>query len=349
MPTSDFRPSEESGLSRVATFLEGVFGTPAGSPLTGLDFLRWKYFAPRRDWAGPRSYLLQSGGSIRAHGATWPSTLITPAGRHAAFHFIDWAAEASRPGAGVALLQKMSRLAEVVIVLGGSAMTRKILPAAGFKNSCPIRCFARPLRPVAQLARSWRWNWKAPARVGRNVLLRLVPPIRPVPGWSLDPVRPGELSELFRARNEDPGYGATFARSAELIEYYLQCPIVRSQVFVLRRRQQSRGYAVITQAAHQARIVDAWVASDGLEEWRALFGLCLLGALESRQAYEIATFSSSESAGAALEASGFVARGSQPLMWFSCSGLDLTAMPVFMQMLDCDASFVHEGTAQFWT
>ena len=36
-------------------------------------------------------------------------------------------------------------------------------------------------------------------------------------------------------------------------------------------------------------------------------------------------------------------------MWFNRSGLDLTAMPVRLQMLDCDASFVHEGTAQFWT
>jgi hypothetical protein len=349
VPSSDFHPSEESGLSRVASFLEGVFGVPAGSPLTGLDFLRWKYFAPRQDWAGPRSYVLESGGSIRAHGAIWPSTLITPAGRHAAFNFIDWAAEASRPGAGAALLQKMSRLAEVLIVLGGSAQARKILPAAGFKKCCSIRYFARPLRPMEQLARSWRWNWKAPARVGRNVWLRLVPPIRAVPGWSLDPVGPRELSELFQARNEDLGGGAKFARSAELIEYYLQCPIVRSQAFVLRRGQQSRGYAVITQAGHQARIVDAWVASDGLEEWRALFGLSLLGALESRQIYELATFTSSEPAAAALEAAGFAARGAQPLVWLSRSGLDLTAMPVRLQMLDCDASFVHEGTAQFWT
>jgi hypothetical protein len=349
VPSSDFHPSEESGLSRVASFLEGIFGVPAGSPLTGLDFLRWKYFEPRQDWAGPRSYVLESGGSIRAHGAIWPSTLITPAGRHTAFNFIDWAAEASRTGAGVALLQKMSRLAEVVIVLGGSAQARKILPVAGFKKSSSIRYFARPLRPVAQLAGSWRWNWKAPARVGRNVWLRLVPPIRPMPGWSLDPAGPRELSELFRARDEDPAGGARFARSAELIDYYLQCPIVRSQAFVLRRGQQSRGYAVITQAGRQARIVDAWVASDGLEEWRALFGLCLLGALESGQAYELATLTSSEPAGAALEASGFAARGSEALMWFNRSGLDLTAMPVRLQMLDCDASFVHEGTAQFWT
>jgi hypothetical protein len=180
-------------------------------------------------------------------------------------------------------------------------------------------------------------------------LLRLAPPIRPVPGWSLDPVRPTELSELLGARDRAPGGAARFARSVELIEYYLQCPIVRSQAFVLRRGPQSRGYAVITHAGRQARIVDAWVASDGPEEWRALFGLCLLGTLESRQADEIATFTSSESAVAALGASGFAARGAEPLMWLSRSGLDLTALPVFMQMLDCDASFVHEGTGQFWT
>jgi hypothetical protein len=349
VPSSNFCPTEERRLSGVASFLQAVFSTSASSPLTALDFLSWKYFAPRPDWTGPRSYLLDSGGSITAHGAVWPLTLITPTGRHTAFNFIDWAAEASRPGAGVALLQQMSRLAEVVIVLGGSAMAQKILPVAGFKTSSLVRYFARPLRPVAQLARSWRWNWKAPARVGRNVLLRLAPPIRTVPGWSLDPIHPQELSEMLGARDQGSGGGARFARSPELIEYYLQCPIVRSQPYVLRRGQQGRGYCVITHAMHQARIVDAWVASDGLEEWRALFGLCLLRALESRQVCEIATFTSSESAAAALEASGFLPRGTQPLMFFSRSGLDLAGMPVYIQMLDCDASFRHEGTAQFWT
>jgi hypothetical protein len=322
---------------------------PPTSPATAADFLRWKYFSPRPGWDGPRSYLLESGESIAAHAAAWPLTLIAPTGRHSAYNFIDWAADPSRQGSGVSILQRMARLADVAIVLGGSTMAQRILPAAGFKPSSVVRGFARPLRPLAQLALSWRWNWKAPARLARNVLRSLAPPLRPVAGWSLERVHPHDLAAILGERDQCCDGVAKFSRTPEMLKYYFECPIVESQAFLLRHDGREHGYCVVSNASHQARIVDAWVRSDTVEEWRALFGLCLLRAVECAGAYELVTATTSHSAALALKASGFIPRGSSPLTYRSLPGVDLAAEPVFMQMIDCDAAFRNEGTPHFWS
>ena len=68
-------------LPELTGFLLGVFHASPDAPFVQPDLMRWKYFAPRPDWDGRRSYLTRAAdGRISAHGCVAPVTFRTPTG-----------------------------------------------------------------------------------------------------------------------------------------------------------------------------------------------------------------------------------------------------------------------------
>jgi len=51
------------------------------APIVRPELMRWKYFEPRPDWDGPRSYVMLRDGHIFAHGCVVPETFRTAHGR----------------------------------------------------------------------------------------------------------------------------------------------------------------------------------------------------------------------------------------------------------------------------
>ena len=83
----------------IARFLSQVFQLPPAAPLVDARHMFWKYWAPRPDWTGSRSFIARHGDIIAAHAAAWPVRIRAGGQVVSAAHLIDWAADPSCPGA----------------------------------------------------------------------------------------------------------------------------------------------------------------------------------------------------------------------------------------------------------
>ena len=172
-----FRPSTPGDLPAIAELLQAAFEAPAGAPFLDPKLLHWKYFEPHPEWREPRSYVLDQGGKLIAHGCVWPSTLrssLQATGPLQALCLIDWVSSKTAPGMGIMLARKLGALAPVMLSIGGSEMTQAIMPKIGFVKQGELLTYARVLRPWSQFrTRPGQRDRKAWLRFFRNL------------GWSL--------------------------------------------------------------------------------------------------------------------------------------------------------------------
>ena len=140
--------------------MQAAFDASADAPFLRPELLRWKYFEPNPAWpATPRSYVLDQDGKLLSHGCAWPV-------RPGMACLIDWASAKSIPGMGMMLARKLSQVWPVLLSIGGSEMTQKIIPKIGFAKRGELLTFARVLRP-------WRQFRTRPDNHGLKSLLRL--------------------------------------------------------------------------------------------------------------------------------------------------------------------------------
>src|SRR5207302_927716 len=104
-------------------------------PHTEPEHLDWKYWRPRSDWPGPRSFVLTEGTAPIAHAGIVPGAWSSGSQRASVFHAIDWGAlprfvrgvagvvAASAPGAPEWRVRRIS--AEGLEQMGGA------LPVSG--------------------------------------------------------------------------------------------------------------------------------------------------------------------------------------------------------------------------
>ena len=148
---SSLRPTTIDDLGKVRQFLQRAFNTGDDAPFLDPSVMAWKYWDRRDDWQGPRAYVLERDGVIVAHAGIYPLTIDMRRVRGA--QMIDWASAKESPGAGLALLQKLDAMFDFIYSIGGSEMTRKLLPAFGFVEYARQWKGARPLRPLQQIRR----------------------------------------------------------------------------------------------------------------------------------------------------------------------------------------------------
>lgn len=324
MPPFTFRATEASESLRIREFLAGVFGTGLDAPSLQPNLIRWKYYDPRPDWAGSRSYVLERGGDYVAHGCVWPMRLFGVG----ACQIIDWAGAPKAVGAGLLLRREIEKLVTVSVGIGGSEDSRKVMPRAGYKTVAEYRAFVRVLRPLRQFGRRTEptlllraaktaraWIWSLP-RVPRT----------PV-GWSVDAVT------HFRAED----LAATAVRSAELLNYLMACPVVRMHGYVLRKNGQIAGELLLAEVDGQARIADLQLAAGEQEDWAAAVGLSTRVAAENG-ASEVVAHSSFDPLSDALRAAGYRERGREPVFIKAPRG-DIAVPPLHITPADYDDFF----------
>jgi hypothetical protein len=216
-------------------------------------------------------------------------------------------------------------------------MTRRMLPAAGFRPFGEVCCFARPLRPLAQARTATERNWRLAARIVRNSAWRWCVPFCGSAGWSAVPTDPDDIdASIWPAAS---GTTAVAVRGAAFYRYVLASPRARHVLFGLRRRGALAGYCSISKARHVARIADLWVASASVEDWCAGIRAACRVAARSDDVHEINGWASTALGKAAFARSGFRLRDVAPLSLFG-DAAQLAGRELHIQMLDCDASFV---------
>ena len=238
------RPSTPADAPAIVALL-----TEAGlQPNVDPQHLHWKYWQPRADWPGPRSYVLAGGNSIVAHTGLVPGSLLWGEDRIRLVQMIDWAARSDTASAGVSLMKHVGGLVDGLLSIGGSAQTRQLLPHIGFRPYGDATGYVRPLHPLRILGPGAEVNWRLLPRFARSVQWRLTAPSGGMAGWQVRPVHARTLHLLAsvfptRVRNI-----AVLERSEGLLQHTLTCPILLLELHALERAARPHGYFLLALA-----------------------------------------------------------------------------------------------------
>jgi hypothetical protein len=318
-------------------------------PLTEPQQLDWKYWRPRTDWTGPRSFVLTDGTTPIAHAAIVPGAWSSGSRRVTVFHVIDWAARPGVAGAGAMLMKAIGCESGALIAIGGSADTLAILPHLGFRAAGVATGYVRTLRPLRLLGGALSAPWRAPPRFARGLAGALLAPAPATGEWRARRITAGDLAQIGAALPVS-GRGITaLERSAGLFAHWLACPIAPMRLCLLERTGRVRGYFLLASVLAQVRIADCWVDSDEPADWRALIDCAVAEASLDSQAAEIVGWASDPLQADAFRARGFLARWATPLQIRPTRGSAMPVGTLRVQMLDSDAAYLHEGRNEFWT
>jgi hypothetical protein len=344
-----FRSTTVADESAIRSLLQEAHGAAPGHPMFEGRHLHWKYWEPREDWQGSRSYVLTRDERIIAHAAIVPAVCSWGDERRSVLHVIDWAARSEARGAGNTLLRHIGTLADAIVTSDGEDTAMRLLPFLGFAQSTTrVTLYARPVRPLLYLTGADAPRWRLAARCVRNSLWALRAPSGARSGWRARRV----AAEAVAAASIPwpvPKYGtAVLERSAAMMSYWLQCPASPMELYVVENGAAAEGYFVLAFAPGQARLADCWLDSDALPAWEALVQLAVRQARRHSGVAEVAAMCSEPLLAGALERCGFHARAARPLLVRATNGIQLPAAEMRIQMLDDDAAYRHNGSRLFW-
>jgi hypothetical protein len=292
-------------LPDLTGFLLEVFRMSADAPFVRPEIMRWKYFEPRPDWLGTRSYSMFRGGHIFAHGCVVPVTFRTPSGRVTSMRVIDWAGGRTVPAAGVLVMRKMAEMTDTVLAIGGSPDAVRVFPKMGFEDRGSVGIFVRVVRPWRQFRTDpYPRGWKAPLRLGRSMLWSRTP-LPPAPkGWTAERVErfDGCIDSI---PSFEPKTFTTTERSDGMLNYMLSHPDKLFSGFLLRQGTRLRGHFMLSHVCGQTRIAEARVDSEQAEDWQAAINLATLEAAKDPRTSEIVAVSSIEPGREAIRRNGY--------------------------------------------
>jgi len=344
---AEFRATTPADAPAIAAFLGRIFEAGPGEPIVDPRMMEWKYWKERPGWQGSRSYVLERGGSIIAHGAAWPSRILAGAGIPT-FFLIDWAASPDFPGAGVSLMKHMTKIVPVIFLFGGTEIAPKVRTAMGYRSRNDVRTLALPLRPVRQILSSKRWNLKTPARLARNLLWSRQSP-QGERGWHAQRIDPLDLSKSGVPWPACDPQALLLERDAELFQYLTACPLTNPAFFLAIRDSEPAGYFCLTFPPGQARIADAWAVSNRVEDWTRIYALAIGQASRHPGVNEITAAAANEASFYGLERCGFHTRAIDPVQIFDPRGQVPPGLPLQVQLIDGDAAFRNIGNPDYMT
>ena len=327
-------------------FLQRIFGSPDNAPFINEAHLRWKYYEPRTDFSGSRSFVYTEAGRIVAHACAWPLRFWFAGESITGIHPIDWAATNEIPAVGTLLLRQMRTLANVSICVGGTDVAQKVIAQTGFRPIGDMQFYSRPLRPFRQFLTHQRRNAKLPARLLRNLIWAQRAGREAPTGWAAMPVDPTEIPpEVLPASS---GHVLACERSPAQFRYLLTCPVARFTLYLVRQHDVPRGYFLLSVTPGQTRVADSWIGGDS-EAWIALYRLAVATAFEDPNASEITAASCLAAAQRALEEIGFRRHRTLPVM-VSDPKKRLSGAPMpNLQLIENDFAFWHRGRPDYET
>jgi len=333
-----FSGTSPQDFAEVAGLLQKAFGTQADAQAVDPALMNWKYLQPRPDWEGSRGYLLRKDGRAVAHACAYPVTLSTPSGPLRAIHMGDWAADREDAGAGMLVWRHLSELAPVMLTVGGSPVTRELLPCMRYRIAHNWNLYARPVRPWKQFRTDpFRRGWKQPPRILRNAAWSRRP-LAGHAGWSLRKVDRFDetIRPLLDTSAQIPFVRAV--RSPELLNYFLTCPAATFSGYLILSNQQVRGWLLLSSIAHQTRIADLWVDSADAAAWSSAVSLAVETASSDPDCSEIAAASATDLGRQAIEANGFHVCEKEPVFVYDRQGM-LEGQTLQLEMIDGDVAF----------
>ncbi len=331
------RPSTPADGAAIAQLVGGWPGNLAPEQLA------WKYW---QDPLQPLSFVSCEGQAIVAHAGLVPGACLTVAGRLSFALVIDWAADRSAVGAGLALLKHVGRSFDALFAVGGSSETLRILPVAGFQRLGTVTGFVRTLRPLGVLSDYRRTHWRILPRLVRSILWTVSAPAPSVRGWSVRKVGRDSIGGLASVLPIPRPDLAVMERTAGALAHALECPTARMELYVAERGNETRGYFLLAFVPGQARIADCWAVEPITEDWAALVQLAVDTARRDRGVAEIMAWSSDPVMSHALTSCGFYRRHELPLSLRPSRDCDCSLPALRVQPVDSDVAYLHQGRVE---
>ncbi|HEX2733150.1 MAG TPA: hypothetical protein VHM70_16180 [Polyangiaceae bacterium] len=312
----EFRASTPHDEAAIRVLCQQTLQVSPSSPMFDSALMHWKYWMQWPGWSGARSFLALRDGAVLAHIAALPIRIGIEGEQLTLLHPLDWAALPGNPGVGTWLLERLSQLAAGVLVVGGSALTQRILGPLGFRVLPSVTRFAA---------------YRAPASNGLRSVLTRAHTVHP--------------SNTLRTATLPFGAALVPARSDALLAHWQQCPVIGVEARQVLDRARSIGTLLTARAPGQLRILDVTTAESG--DLTTLF-VAARGLLTETDALEVAALASTQLERDALIAAGYSPCGALPMFFRSRHPALKDASELRFQLLDGDAGFLHHGQPERW-
>jgi hypothetical protein len=348
---STFRLAERHEIPQIASFLARIFALPATSDSLLEPALTWKYWASREAAPTSRSYVLERDGRIVGHVGVCPLTVREGALSARGVHMVDWAADPAAPGAGVLLLQKLTRQFDFVFSIGGSEATREVLPRFGFRLHHTAFTLARPIRPVRLLIAEPRINSTLPLRLLRNVLWSRWPLVDRAPAWEAVAIPTAEVATTLPADllGGTGNKGVERVRDQAYFTWLGSCPFAQFRTYGLRHAGRWEGYFCLRMSGGSSCVAEIRLAEETEERWRLAFRAVQAMAFRHPGTVELSCEVAGEMARDAAAAEGMHLRKTAPVVVFDKRSPVKLGADFRSQMLDDDRAFMTSPSALFLT
>jgi len=332
-----------------AHFLASVFAVSPDFPFIDPLLFHWKYFLPRSDWSGPRSWVLKEDGHILAHAGIWPLSFLLPGKEVRSMHIIDWAGKPDAAGAGVVLYREVARQASTLLGVGGSRIARKVVRMLGFPEPGRCETYVRVIRPWRQHRTRGALgpSWKKALKLLRNTVWSLAAK-GAAAGWSAKAVDSFSESVTRLWERHDRSRWTFVQRTPAFLNYVLACP-AGCRGFLLFRNGELAGRLLLSQQAGQTRVADLWIASGEPGDWAAAYALAIEVAGMDPRCCELTVRCSTPLVKSALLANGFRFSHDEPIWLHDPSGLMNGAAPLHIQALDSDSFLAFNPSDPYLT
>lgn len=346
MASISFRPSVPADGPAITALLTQAFDRSLPTPTHGSTSLagqlqHWKYWQPRDDWPGVRSYLLERDGEILAHAGVVPGRCRWEGGTLDLLHMIDWVARPGALGAGAALLKQLARLSDALLAIGGTAHTLNILPAMGFQTRGNVVKHTRVLRPMRRLSADAAPAWRVALRTARDLARVLAAGRATRSGGFAVRLSPGEVPQPWQTAGEPVSQTAmaVMERTPALFAHALGCPVGQPAVYRVDVGGAACGDFLLSCVDGQARLADCQLDSREPSHWRALVHEAVVAARRDFGAIEIVGWADrdDELLSQALQSAGFHPGMEQPVRLLARADRSLPGTSLRVQMLDNDA------------
>lgn len=341
---SGMRPSTPEDEPAIVALMHSAGLPPPVHP----QYFFWKYWQPRADWPGSRSYVLTDGSQLLAHVAFIPGTYASQSGRMRMAAMVDWAARPGQVGAGVRVMKHVASFTEALLAIGGTAAARKVMPLMGYGAHGLVTAFVRPLSPLELLRVATGSGWKRWPRFARSLVWKLSAPAPLGHQWRCRRIGGGDahvIESVFPASRRGL---AVMDRSVAQLRHVLDCPIASVRLYAVEDKRSMRGYFVLAFVRGQARLIDAGVASEDADHWRALIECAAVEASRDGRAAELVAWASDSLFSGALARTGFHPRFNLPI-WLRSGGEGGPAQDSLrIQMLDSDAAYLYDDNGTLW-
>jgi len=333
----EIRPLRLEDIPELSALLRAAFKAPDDARFASAEMLGWKFLQPQAFTRDPLSYVMRVDGRIVAHAGLQRATMRSGSGAMLRCGtIIDWVADSSMPGAGIAVYRHAMHQSEATFLIGGVPATQSVATKLGFRSLFTARVYTRWVRPLREFLRRPK-SAHAALRLLHGVVHSPLAPLAPRRDWSAAPVE--QFDHTIAPVLDAAAPHSLAVRSVESLNHRLKCPSRSMRAWVLRRRGGIAGCALASIGAWEARILEVRLARAHADAWAAAIAVVTDALGREQRVCRISALTSAPAVQHALELNRYWFRGSESVSFYDPGTRVAAHLPIDVTFFDSDIDF----------